>query len=330
MINAENLRAYLHSCSLISAREAVIVHELGGGVSNTVLMAERASDPGVRWVAKQSLGKLRVKDEWLSDRARIFREAEALQLLRPLLGNSALPEIVYVDHEAFLFIMTAAPADSRTWKEMLMEGSVSLAVARQAGELLATLIQASSLNPQLEERFRDQTVFEELRIDPYYRTAAARHPDLAPALDELIADSSAIRRSIVHGDFSPKNMLVSEGNIFLIDFEVVHWGDPAFDAGFLLSHLFLKAFHQPRFSARYAEAANAFWLALNAGQQRELDFEPRTLRHLGALLLARIDGKSPVEYIRDEDVKNEVRNAARRLLVEQPQKLHQALGAVLA
>jgi 5-methylthioribose kinase len=279
-------------------------------------------------VVKQSLEKLRVQDDWRSERRRIFREAEAIQALRPVLGEEAVPQVVHVGFENYLFIMTAAPPGSVMWKEALLEGQVDLGVARQAGRLLALMITSSRRNPSFARLFGDRTVFDQLRIDPYYRTTAARHPDVRPVIEKLVDDSCQIHSAIVHGDYSPKNLLVRGNNIFLIDFEVVHWGDPAFDAGFLLNHLFLKAFHQPRLGQLYFSAAREFWRELLRGCEEAAlgDFEKMTLRHLGALVLARIDGKSPVEYIRDEITKERVRRFAKRLLLEGPVLLEETLA----
>lgn len=328
-LTVESLPRYLQSRGLIRAGESIRARELGGGVSNTVVMVERASAPDQPWVAKQALAKLRVQDEWLCGRERILREADAIELLSPILG-AALPRLVHLDPEAFLYVMTAAPAGSRSWKELLMAGHASAVVARKAGEKLALLMTAGRRRPDIARRFSDQTVFDQLRIDPYYRTTAARHKDLREVFDSLIADSKSVRTSLVHGDFSPKNMLVRNGRIFLIDFEVVHWGDPAFDAAFLLNHLCLKAFHQPRFSRGYARAARAFWQSLLArsGSTSNTSFERMTIRHLGALMLARIDGKSPVEYIRDLETKQKVRHAARKLLLHPPASVTNALETV--
>ena len=182
------------------------------------------------------------------------------------------------------------------------------------------MINASRDDASLTSKFWDRTVFDQLRIDPYYRTTASRHPELRREFDDLIGTSLEIRTSLVHGDYSPKNMLVRGDNIFLIDFEVVHWGDPSFDAAFLLNHLFLKAFHQPAASRQFIALVYDFWKTLLAalGPEAAAGFEAMTLRHLGGLMLARIDGKSPVEYIQDELTKERVRKAATRILVEGP------------
>ena len=331
LLSAGNVNDYLAGHGLWPPGMPNAVRELGGGGSNTVLLVEGKGPDGEerRWVVKQSLEKLRVKDDWRSERGRIFREAEAIQALSSVLGPGAVPQVVHVGRDDYLFVMTAAPAGSVTWKEALLEGRVDGGVARQAGKLLALMITASQRDPSFRAAFAERAVFDQLRVDPYYRTTAARHPDVGPLIRKLIDDSWQIRSAIVHGDFSPKNMLVQNSRIFLIDFEVVHWGDPAFDAGFLLNHLFLKAFHQPHYARAYFSAARDFWTELVGGTDAAalVDFEKMTVRHLGALMLARIDGKSPVEYIRDESTKERVRSFAKWLMLEGTPSLEDTMSA---
>jgi 5-methylthioribose kinase len=329
-LNPQNVLAHLVARGLAKDGETISVRELGGGVSNIVLRVEWPGKPERHWVLKQSLEKLRVPDDWRSERARIYREAEAIETLRPTLGEAALPEIIHIDRENFVYVMTAAPAGSQSWKDQLLAGEVDMRVAGQAALLLAGMMKASRTNPSLRERFADRTVFDQLRIDPYYRTTARRHPDVRGALAQLVANSWNIQSALVHGDYSPKNMLVRDGQIFLIDFEVIHWGDPAFDTGFLLNHLFLKTFHQPQFAEGYFNAVREFWKTLSAEASELVNrgFEALTIRHLGGLMLARIDGKSPVEYIRDEEVKEQVRAVAKQILREQPQRLEDVIQIV--
>ncbi len=330
-LNPQNVRDYLAAQGFMRGEDEVIVTALGGGVSNNVLLVEWAGPSERRWVIKQSLGKLRVKDDWRSDRSRIYREAESIRAMRQVLGPAALPEVIHIDSKKFLYIMTAAPAGSQVWKDLLLARRADSQVARNAGLLLAKMINASRDDSTLISRFEDRTVFDQLRIDPYYRTTASRHPELRRQFDDLIARSLEIRTSLVHGDYSPKNMLVRGENIFLIDFEVVHWGDPSFDAAFLVNHLYLKAFHQPTASGQFIALADSFWKSLIGclGPESATGFEAMTLRHLGGLMLARIDGKSPVEYIQDETTKDAVRNVAAWILREHPSRLAEVEEKVL-
>ena len=229
LISPENLPTYLREHGLLEPGSEIQIRELGGGVSNIVLLVEA---DGVRWVAKQSLGKLRVEADWHSSRERIFREADSLEALGPHLGESTLPSVIHRDPDHYFFIMTAAPEGSRMWKHLLLEGQVDSRIARRAGTTLAQLGNSAAGKDSVRKRFEDRTVFDELRLDPYYRVTAARHPDLREKFYRLIADSLEIRTGLVHGDYSPKNMLVREGGMFLIDFEVIHWGDPTFETGF--------------------------------------------------------------------------------------------------
>jgi 5-methylthioribose kinase len=300
------------------------VTPLGGGVSNTVLLVETGSR---RLVLKQSLAKLRVEMDWFSERERIFRECAALRELAPHLEAGSIPSVVFEDRDNFLFAMSAAPPGARDWKSILLEGSPREETAATIGRMLASMIAAGRSNPRLEAAFGDQTVFDQLRIDPYYRTTSRRHPDLAPHFLRLIERCSARRFSLVHGDWSPKNFLVERSQVMAIDFEVIHYGDPAFDVAFFLNHLLLKSFHLPRWARLYAALADGFWNAVAQALPEEAGWlEEGAVRHLGGLLLARIDGKSPAEYIREEGVKQQVRSFARELILNPPLTLHEVFA----
>ena len=329
LLSPENLPAYLFERGLLKPGTEIRVRELGGGVSNIVLLIE---GDGVRWVAKQSLGKLRVRADWRSNRNRISREADALEALGPELGGCRLPQVVHRDPERFFFIMTSAPEGAGMWKQKLLAGQVSLNVARRVGAALAKLGTLPPGMESLQERFDDRTVFDELRLDAYYRTTAAKHPDVRGKIERLLADSWEIRTALVHGDYSPKNVLVHETDIWLIDFEVIHRGDPTFDTGFLLNHLFLKALYQPQWAEPYFRAVREFWKSY-AGERAAAvakELEEMTIRHLGGLMLARIDGKSPAEYIRDEPARQRVRRVAKTILQEEPKTLEEIIRLVQA
>ena len=146
------------------------------------------------------------------------------------------------------------------------------------------------------------------------------YPELRTHFEELIAICRTRRVSLVHGDWSPKNILVVDGRPIAIDFEVMHFGDPSFDAAFLLNHLLLKTFYGIRDAPLLARA---FWDALIPELPLTTWFEQATIAHLGGLLLARMDGKSPAEYITDEGLKARIREFARELIVAPPPTVEQ-------
>ncbi len=340
-LSETNAVDYLLDHGLISTRQAgsAAARELGGGVSNIVVRVDFA-DPADSVVIKQSFPRLRVHQEWLADQARIHREASALRYLGDVLLQSSLPSVIYDDPEHFLFIMTAAPDGTRTWKDDLLSGHIDTRVAAEVGRLLGTMHQRSAVSgdvvpPALRE-FADQRCFVQLRIDPYHRATGTAHADLAGAIEAEAQAMLDHRLCLVHGDYSPKNVIVTgteeEPTAFLLDFEVVHLGNPVFDLAFMLNHLTLKAIHRPDFVAQYNAAGTAFWSAYCCNSQTfatdPVRLQLETIRQMGVLLLARIDGKSPAEYITTNAQKSLARRLGRMILANEIQSLpdlHDAL-----
>ncbi len=310
-LGTKNAGEWLSARGLAGAGATFV--ELGGGVSNKVILAEGLD---FRAVIKQSLGRLRVNEEWLSDRGRIFREAAAMRWLSGRVRGGRIPAVLAEDAENYAIAMEAAPQQAEMWKTRLFRGEMDPDDARRAGELLAQVIGASWENDPARELFGDQRVFEQLRIDPYYRFTAARRPEAAGYVERLITASRARRVSVVHGDWSPKNLLVGGAELWAIDWEVVHFGDPAFDVAFLWNHLLMKSIAMPEFKRELGSLATAFTQALRAGLPGGAEWIPgAAMDHLPALLLARVDGKSPAEYL-DEAMRDRARGMALRLMRE--------------
>ena len=231
--------------------------------------------------------------------------------------------------------MTAAPPGAQDWKSLLMLGEVDRTVAATIGRMLAAIVRASWRNPESERVFGDQTVFDQLRIDPYYRQIARVHADLAPAIGRLIDSVWQHRLCLAHGDFSPKNLLVWPGHVMLIDFEVGHYGDPAFDLGFFLTHLVLKSTWAGQRRGEYLALASEFWWAYRAtmeqatGAEELASLEARTVWNLAGCMLARVDGKSPVDYL-SADHQRLVRDVARQWLSAPPRTWNGACAVLRA
>jgi 5-methylthioribose kinase len=340
-LSETNAVEYLLGVGLIPTDRAssASARELGGGISNIVVRVNFAGQPD-GLVIKQSLPRLRVAQEWLADQARIHREAASLRYLEGVLPRSALPSVVHEDPGNFLFVMTAAPEQARTWKDDLLDGRVDPVVATQVGRLLGTMHQHSAVSgddiPTELREFADQRCFVQLRIDPYHRATAHAHPDLADVIESAAQAMLDHRLCMVHGDYSPKNVIVSgageEATAFLLDFEVVHLGNPVFDLAFMLNHLTLKAIHRSDLAERYNAAGTAFWSAYCSNAPAFADdptvLQSKAVRQMGVLLLARIDGKSPAEYITTNTEKSTARRLARMVLTGEIRSLpdlHQAL-----
>ncbi len=211
--------------------------------------------------------------------------------------------------------MSAAAPDAPNWKQQLLDGETHLTLAHQAASLHAVFF---TPNPH----FAGLDLFDQLRLDPYYRFTASRHRDLQPFFSRAIEQARTQLRALTHGDWSPKNFLVNPGHrLFSIDYEVIHLGDPSFDVAFLLNHLLLKAWHRSSHRAHFAALAIAYWQHLTMLLPTEKSWlEASTLVHLGCLHLARIDGKSPAEYL-TPNAATQARRFARDLIQNPPATL---------
>jgi aminoglycoside phosphotransferase (APT) family kinase protein len=262
-----------------------------------------------RWVLKQALEKLNVQADWFSDVERIHREHEVMQALEPILPGKHLPRVLHADYTHHVYLMTAAEEAAPTWKDQLMAGKFNPDTARQAATLLRLMhTQSGQIPMEYQAELKNQRYFRQLRIDPFHRFLMPQYPELAGRIQTLIDDLTLFSASqtacLVHGDFSPKNMLVEQnGNLVLIDYEVAHWGNPVFDLAYCLGHLLLKGWHLNR----QEEMLQLIRVFLKAYQPRI----HRLLPHLGLMLLARMDGKSPVHYIVKEALKQTIRGVAR-------------------
>ena len=297
--DAASLIGYLRATSRIAPGESPAVTVLAGGVSNKTVLLERAS--GESWVLKQALPKLRVQTDWFSDPARIRREAEALRWLPTLAPPGTITPLVFEDPEHFVLAMQAVPRPHENWKAMLLSGRIDNDHVEQFAVMLGTIHRRSAeAADDVRAAFDDRSFFESLRVEPYYAYTATQVPEAAGFLQELIHDTRARRIALVHGDYSPKNVLVRAGRLVLLDHEVIHWGDPAFDVGFALTHLLSKGLHVPQVRRSFVKAAVAFYADYDLGRglpRGNLDDEWMAVRHTLGCLLARVAGRSPLEYL---------------------------------
>jgi aminoglycoside phosphotransferase (APT) family kinase protein len=320
------LRNYLLERGLLAAEESVQISILSGGVSSRTVLVRR--EDGESWVVKQALPALRVATEWRSNPARSRREAAGARALAKLLPPGSVPAIVFEDPAHHLFVMTAAPPGARNWKTLLLAGQVEPAHFSAAGALLADLHSSCA---DLAAEFADTSFFETLRLEPYYEFTASQAPAAAPFLEGLCEATRRSRFALTHGDFSPKNILVDGERLILLDHEVIHFGDPAFDLGFFLTHCLSKAHHLPTHREELARAASYFVAQYRARARTESwgsDFWPRAAAHTVACLLARVLGRSPLEYLSVEERARQQR-ACLRLQAALPPSLESLIGQFL-
>lgn len=322
-IGPRNALAYVHSQGWLDPHTTALVELLAWGVSNAVLRVNPSS--GEPFVLKQSREQLRTRAAWFSRLDRIWREIDVMRLLAPLLPAGVIPRVLFEDRDNYVFAMEAAPAEHRVWKQLLLEGDADPTIAARLGTYLATIHRQTALRPDLAAAFGDTQVFVELRVDPFYRHLAQAAPEVAPHIERLIEEMFSTAVCLVHADFSPKNVLIAGERIVLVDFETGHYGDPAFDLGFFLSHLLLKTVLHPERFIEYAGLTEEFWRTYRAGVGEfpgcpafaPRDIERRTTAHLAGCMWSRIDATSRIDYL-NESRQQIVRDFCRGLFLDPP------------
>jgi aminoglycoside phosphotransferase (APT) family kinase protein len=303
----------LTDMGLLAAGAPLVLTALSGGVSCDVWRADLAGGPVC---VKRALPKLRVEADWRAPAERAASEAAWFRLVADI-DRTLVPRVRAEDRARHLFVMEYLPPETHpVWKAQLAEGIVDVDFAAAVGTALARIHAATADRPDIAARFANRGHFHALRIAPYLLTAAEKNPGVAAAIRAIAGEIESARIALMHGDVSPKNILCGpQGPVFL-DAETTSYGDPAFDLAFCLNHLLLKCIWHPRWAHEYLESFSALKSAYLAGVRWEdaSALEARAARLLPALLLARVDGKSPVEYLTEDSDKAFVRETALTLL----------------
>jgi aminoglycoside phosphotransferase (APT) family kinase protein len=314
------IAGFVAGAGLLPAGAAVDWQALTGGVSSDIWLATAG---GVRICVKRALPRLRVAADWRAPVERSRYEADWLAGAARILPGAA-PALLAADADAAMLAMEYLdPAQHRLWKAELMAGRADPAAAAAVGDRLARLHDGFARDPDAAATFPRDDIFHAIRLEPYLIATGRAHPALAPRLKALAERTLATRRSVVHGDVSPKNILLGPGGPVLLDAECAWFGDPAFDLAFCLNHLLLKCLPQPdavpALLACFDALAGAYLAGV--GWEPAAAVEARAAALLPALFLARIDGKSPVEYVTDDADRDRVRRVAIPLVAAPPGRL---------
>ena len=313
MSTADDLLPTLRRLGLIDRDETPVLTPLAGGVSSDIWRVEGSRGP---FCVKRALAKLKVAADWRAPVSRNANEVGWIEVAQSIVPGSA-PGILGHDSDAGLFAMAWLPPERfQLWKAMLRAGIADPRHAAAVGRTIGRIHAATADNQTLARRFNTDAIFMPIRLEAYLVATGRAHPDLESHFTDLVARTLANKRALVHGDVSPKNILIGPDGPVFLDAECAWYGDPAFDAAFCLNHLLLKCLWNPgardRFLASFAAFANA-WLA-EVTWEPAAEPEARAATLLPALTLARIDGKSPVEYLSAPADQSFVREAARALI----------------
>jgi len=317
----EAIAAGLVAMGLLSPGQLVQGEALAGGVSSDIW--HLTLPDGQEICVKRALPKLKVAADWRAPVVRNIYEARWLsEADRALPG--AVPKLLGQDEATGALAMAfLSPADHPVWKARLRDGHADVGFAAEVGRRIAAIHAHAAAQPGLAAAFPTDEIFHAIRLEPYLLATARAHPDLASVLEDIAAVTARSKRTLVHGDVSPKNILCGPAGPVFLDAECAWWGDPAFDLAFCLNHLLLKCLWAPKASAGFMACFEALAARYLAGITWEAAdaLEARAARLLPGLFLARVDGKSPVEYLTDEHDKNRVRRVARALLTKRTDRL---------
>jgi aminoglycoside phosphotransferase (APT) family kinase protein len=320
LIETADLIEPLRRMGLIKAGARARFTPLAGGVSSDICLVEAS---GRRFCVKCALPRLKVAALWEAPVERNAAEAAWMRAVARWLPR-AVPRVLGEDAEAGLFAMDyLAPEDHRLWKTELLSGRVDPDFAAAVGRDLAVIHARSAADPGVRDKFANDDTFEAIRIEPYLRATGRANAALAPRFEALARTTLATKRALVHGDVSPKNILMGPLGPVFLDAECAWFGDPAFDLAFCLNHLLLKGARDGADRTRYGAAFSALTRAYLAAVDWENadGLEARAAALLPALFLARVDGKSPVEYLTLESERAAVRRAAAPLIADPPHRL---------
>jgi aminoglycoside phosphotransferase (APT) family kinase protein len=310
----------LRRIGLLKAGERARLTPLTGGVSSDISRVEAGER---RFCVKRALPRLKVAALWEAPIKRNAAEAAYMRAVARWLPH-AVPRVLGEDAKAGWFVMDfLAPEDHPLWKMQLLAGIVEVDFAAAVGRDLAIIHARSAADPNIPAAFANDDTFEAIRVEPYLRATGRAHPELAARFNELAQTTLTTKRALVHGDVSPKNILQGAAGPVFLDAECAWFGDPAFDLAFCLNHLLLKGAREGADRARYNVAFSALAAAYLAGVDWEGadGLEARAAALLPALFLARVDGKSPVEYLTRESERAAVRRCAEPLVAHPPRRV---------
>ena len=330
-IGPDNVLEYLLSIGQLDPDASAKAELLTWGVSNVVIRISLES--GSDFVLKQSREQLQTRKPWFSRLDRIWRETDFMQTVTPLLPPGVIPHVLFEDRKNYLFAMDAVDANHTVWKAELLAGRADPQIARTAGEYLATIHRETTFSKELKKRWQDNEVFIQLRVDPFYRSIAEVDSEIQSHIRLMIEEMFQNRVCAVHADFSPKNILLTNRGLSLVDFETGHFGDPAFDLGFFLSHLLLKTVLHADVCENFLNLAREFWNSYSKGVEgwtgsgtnllAENELQRRTILHLAGCMLARIDGTSTIDYLPQQTQQKFIRSFCRKIFLNPPSGLQE-------
>lgn len=308
----DRCRELLVELGLGTSDEIVSAKPLAGGVASDIAVVDLGDR---RICVKFALAKLKVAEDWFAPVHRNKAEYHWLRTAAEISPDTSLKLLGRSEIQNGFAMEYLDGDDVYLWKTALLQAQPDNGEAAAVGAAIGQIHAASAMPGFDTCPFENRDDFHALRLEPYLRFTATRHPALVDHLNSLADRLYASHQVLVHGDVSPKNILFRAGKPAILDAECATMGDASFDVAFCLNHLLLKAVHMPASRQNLLAAIGSFWGAYSAHINWEVPdvLEARVSALLPMLMLARIDGKSPVEYLSDQS-RQQVRDLATPLI----------------
>ena len=292
LLDETTVVAYLTNRRIING--PAVVEELTGGVSNVVLAVKSDSKD---LVLKQALPQLKVAAVWKADQRRAIVEANGMKLLHSITPES-VPELIDFDPENFTLTMERLPRTCTVWKSDLLGGVIKPSIGADLGRILAAWHNFGADSKESRDAYMEDSLFDQLRVTPFYRAVAKVNPPLDARIQELITEISTAKITLVHGDFSPKNIMITDADKpIVLDFEVLHTGNPVFDLGFVTAHLLCKYLRIEDEKQRSLLRETAISFINSYARTCNIEVAKSLAHHVAVIALARVEGVSPVNYL---------------------------------
>jgi 5-methylthioribose kinase len=312
-LTEENLPEYLKNAGFIPQNEPIAVEKVGDGNINWV---RRVRTDAGSWVVKQARPALERFPEYRSSTERIVFEARFFHTVAPFDAENVCPRVLRFDPEQRVLVLEDL-GDAERLDAALARGADVTSTACSLARFLGA-VHRGTRDGALAARFANGEM-RQLHGDhifhlPFRENDFPLSKRVAECAAELRADTGLLqtidsvhrrylepRGCLVHGDVQPANVLLSAGGPKLLDAEIAHVGDPAFDLGQLLGHLLLPA--AARGEPEAAEAAvAASWGAYESAWDGDPPFAfADAARHGGIELLRRTLGAARLPAVASDD-----------------------------
>lgn len=325
------LPAYLQSIGILPAGESVGVEPAGDGNINWVRRARSAG--GRSWIVKQARPSLERFPQYQASTERIVFEARYFETVRALDREEVCPKVLHFDEPARVLVLEDLGDAERLDRALARGADVHDAIAQVAAFLGA--VHAATRSAELSARFANDDM-RRLHGDhifalpfqandfplaaPVRRRAEqiqreGRLGRIAAAAYDRYRES---RRCLVHADVQAGNILLTAAGPKLLDAEIAHVGDPAFDVGTLVAHVLLPATAGGNLH-RVQATLGGLWSAYeNAHGPQDCPRFAEAALYAGVEMMRRTIGAARVAVVETSEAALAVIDVAGRLMTEPP------------